>query len=190
MVRRPALALLGLAVVAAGGVGFYTLRASGNDGCPRPEDLQWPVIDYVQQPKHYIDVTLNNPNDCFGFDNEPVEITLFAANRRRAISYTGEGPPHEVGVCCNVTLPPHGTWTMRFGSERHSQGQERLTVCNVRVEALKSVGYDVWKRMPDGGSIIGRGSFPPGFDPDRVPSQPHDSTWLVPCESPVPTQSP
>lgn len=197
MVRRRALALLGFAVVLAGGASVIALRASGDAGCPPKEKLQNPIIDFHQHPQHYIDVTLTNPNDCYGFDNEPVEITLFAANRHRLISYYGEGPPHEVGVCCNVTLPPRGTWTIRLGDKINSQGADRVTVCNIRVEAIKSVGYDVWKRMPHGGAITGQGSFPPNFRPGYHPPDytrpvqrlPYDPIWRKPCESPSPSPS-
>jgi len=191
-VRRP-LALTGLLVLLAGGAGTYALRASGDtDGCPRPEDLPWPVIDFRQEPDHYVTVTLTNPNPCYGFDNEPVEITLYGPNRMRGISYTGEGPLHgDVGVCCNVTLPPHGTWTMRFGNQEQPNGSRQWRICNIRVDALKSVGYSVWKRMPEGGHVTGRASFPPDHRPGYlapdytrpVPPLSDDPTWREPCES-------
>ena len=184
--RRLTLLSIGLGIVLAGGASVYTLRASGaSPGCPHREDLATPIIGFEQAPKSYITVTLTNPNACYGFDNEPVEITLFGPNGRRAISYYGEGPVHgDVGICCNVTLPPHGTWTVRLGAPGASQGLDDIRICNVHVEALRSQGYDVWKRMPEGGNITGHGSFPPGWK-DTTKPLPDDPTWREPCETPT-----
>jgi hypothetical protein len=192
-VRKLAVGLAGVGLVLAGGAGIYTLSASGSTpGCPRVEKLRDPIIDFTQDPgPDYIDVTLTNPNACYGFRDEPVEITLYGAQGRRFISYFGDGPPHgDVGVCCTVTLPPHGTWTVRLGAKgQNPSGRGRRTVCNIHVEAIKSKGYSVWKRMPDGGTITGHGSFPPKsvFDPDKYPPLPDDPTLRTPCESPTPS---
>jgi hypothetical protein len=168
----------------------YTLRASGapdaTPGCPAREKLQNPIIGFVQAPHDYVTVTLTNPNACYGFLDEPVEITIFGPHGWRAISYFGGQAPHDdVGVCCNVTLPPHGSWTIRLGNKNTPEGSNNYTICNVHVAALKSKGYDVWKRMPDGGAITGHGSFPP--DLKTSPPLPDDPTWRAPCDSPSPS---
>lgn len=187
MRRLAAVAAVTAGLLAAGGASVYTLRASGASRCPDKADLQNPVISFKQAPKHYITVTLTNPNRCYGFLDEPVELSLYGANGRRLISYYGDGPPHsDVGVCCTVTLPPRGTWTITLGSDRYNgAGLNRIRVCNIHVRALKSNGYDAWKPMPEGGSVTGRGSFPPGFN-RHVPPIPDDPGWRAPCGTEAP----
>jgi hypothetical protein len=191
--RRLTLVAAGLGVVLAGGAGVYAVRALGDDGCPSRKDLKHPVTDFTQAPRDYITVTLTNPNACFGFKDEPVEIDLFRADGAQAISYfeqaKGNGPAHsDVGVCCEVTLPPHGTWTIRFGGTRALYlGYEDVVICNIHVQAMKSLGYSVWKRMPDGGRVMGHGSpAPPSFHWHPVPR--HANVWpkVCPSGSPAP----
>lgn len=191
-------AALGLGLLVAGGASTYVLRASGapnaTPGCPAREDLQNPGIDFVQAPDYYVTVTLTNPNACYGFLDEPVELTLYGLEGRRAISYFGGQAPHgDVGVCCNVTLPPHGTWTIRLGAKgQNPEGRNQYTICNIHVAAMKSKGYDVWKRMPEGGAITGHGSYPPRsvFDPNKYPPLPDEPSWRGTCDSPPPTPVP
>jgi hypothetical protein len=171
-------------VLVAGGARIYTLRASGNGGCPAIKDLHNPVISFQQARRYYVTVTLTNPNACWGIDNEPMAITLYGPNQRRAITYTGGCCPHsDVGICCNVTLPPRGTWTVRLGNKIVHAGSENYRICNVHVEPLVHRDVSLWKRMPEGGSIVGHGSFPPRsvFDPTKTKSLPDDPTWRAPC---------
>ena len=183
------------AVMVAGGARVYTLRASGDPDCPAIKDLHNPVIEFTQAPHYYTTVTLTNPNACWGFDNEPMVISLYGPNGRRAITYTAGCCPHsDVGICCNITLPPHGSWTIRLGSKVNDQGASDVRVCNVHVEPRAHRDATLWKRMPDGGAITGHGSFPPGFRPGYlapdymtpVPVLPDDPTWRDSCDTPSP----
>lgn len=182
---------LGLGIVLAGGAGVYTLRASGGGpdaepGCPDRDALRPPVLSFQQAPLYYTTVTLTNPNACYGLLDEPVEISLYGPRGRRAISYYAYGGAHsDVGVCCTVTLPPRGSWSIRLGAKGASQGLEDIRVCGLRVDPLKNRDVKtLWRRMPDGGAITGHGSFPPGFKPN--PPLPDDPTWREPCDSPTP----
>jgi hypothetical protein len=188
-VRRVAITVaIAVGVVAAGGASVYTLRASGSPGCPSRKNLRNPTVEFTQAPRYYVTVTLTNPNDCYGFQDEAVEVTFFGPHGRRAISYfeyaSGRGPIHgDVGICCRVTLPPHGTWTMRFGSRINDQGQSQLRICNIHFQVMGSQGYDAWKRMPAGGAFTGQPSFPPGWKDTAKPLT-IDPTWRDACDAP------
>jgi hypothetical protein len=178
---------------------MYTLRASGGPpdvtpGCPNRKALRPPVLSFKQAPLYYTTVTLTNPNACYGLMDEPVEISLYGPHGQRAITYYGDGDPHgDVGVCCTVTLPPHGSWSIRLGAKGESQGLEDIRICGLHVEPLKNKDVTtLWQRMPDGGAITGHGSFPPKseFDPAKFPPLPDDPTWREPCDSPAPSAAP
>lgn len=194
MRRVTLLGLTAAVMVAAGGASVYTLRASGATACPDREDLLPPIMSFEQAPNYYVTLTLTNPNPCYGFLDEPVDISFFGPHGRRAISYfqvaDGTGPVHgDVGVCCTVTLPPRGSWTMRFGNEINNQGRRQVRLCGVRVEPRRSEGLDVWKRMPEGGAITGKGYFPPGWKDTAKPLT-VDPSWRDPCGSPPATAAP
>jgi len=190
--RRLTLLLgLSLGLVGTATAGVYAIRVTRDDGCPSRESLAVPRTEFRQE-RYYTVVTLRNENRCYGFDDEAVDITLFGPHHRRAISYWeyagGRGPVHgDVGICCRVTLPPGGTWRIRLGSPKASQGSESIRVCNVQVRMMRDAGLGVWTRMPpSSATITGRGVFPPGWKSTAKPL-PDDPTWREPCETMPPS---
>ncbi len=191
MVRPQPLRLFAaVSLIAAGGAGLYALGATSSDGCPRKKDLRPPTISFEQAETGFVTVTVHNPNRCYGFRDEPIDISIYGTpDMRRAISYYADGAPHsDVGVCCRMTLPPQGTWSIRLGSTSVNRlGKRELRICNIRFELPRNKGDDALVRMPEGGAITGRGSFPPDFTPKTSPPRPYEPSWHLPCETPRPS---